>query len=178
MRTRLAVILAAAAIIGWAVAIYAVFASYSRDRSSSGWSHGVEQEAPHEHATEEGPPVIKLSDLPSIGFDSATIARIEPNFHVLNAALVTLVELHEKYKSAADPAARNAQASSVIFHQTADRHEQKIESLLAEDLRTGFHAYMLRKEAEVGLHPDSAWHVHGSPESRNPLPLYRHPERK
>ena len=171
-------ILATLALLGWSLGVALLFREYGQSDSGAAPLSGMHEEPvepEHDHATDEGPPVIKLADL--VDFDSATVSRIEPHFHVLNAALVTLVELHQRFLSTPDPDRRRyASISSVTFHQTADKHEQMIEALLTPELRARFHQYMLQREAEVGLHPDPAWHVHGSRDSKDPVPLFRHPE--
>jgi hypothetical protein len=166
MRTRSLLVLSTVALLGWAGLVWKLFEEYDRPHDDGARLEQYE-EAQHEHATEEGPPVIKLAELPAVGFDSAMLARIEPHFHVLNAALVTLVELNERFEHSKSSENEVFLASAVTFHQTAQRHERMIEAILDDRLRTAFHKYLLSREAAAGLQPDPAQHVHPSAESRN-----------
>ena len=132
--------------------------------------------APYEPATREGPPVIVLRHLESRGFDSTTREIIEPHFHVLNAALVTIVELKADYDAADNSLQRNRlRDDAVHFHTTADRHEEQIERLLDDGLRARFHDYVREREAAVGLHQDTVWHRHDDPAHRGVSPGFETP---
>jgi hypothetical protein len=126
---------------------------------------------PYEPATVEGPPVISLRHLANRGFDAATLDLIEPHFQVLNAALVTIVELKGAYDTATyQPLRQRLRSEAVYFHTTADTHEERIERLLPEDLGQRFHAYVREREAAAGLHQDTVWHRHENPEHRGVSP--------
>lgn len=167
MKTRSLLILSAVALLGWAGLVWKLFEGYDRPHDDTPSLEQFE-EPRHEHATNEGPPVIKLAELPSLGFDSLTIARIEPHFHVLNAALVTLVELQDRFKTSKSSENDVFVASALTFHQTAERHERMIEALLTDRLRSEFLRYVLRREAGAGLQPDPRRHDHASAEERTP----------
>ena len=152
---------AAAGILGWALLVIFMF-------DPPGWlTREPQRQTVHpayEPATIEGPPVIVLRHLRDRGFDAATLEQIEPHFHVLNAALVTIVEVKEKYEDATFDALRNRlRGEAVYFHSTADMHEEQIERLLPEDLSERFHAYVREREAAAGLHQDTVWHRHDNP---------------
>lgn len=67
-----------------------------------------------------------LSDLSELGFDEFVVHDIEPNFHVLNAALVTLVELHAQFDAETAPERkRGIESKAGVFHITADMHEER-----------------------------------------------------
>lgn len=126
----------------------------------------------------EGPAVIEIRHLESRGFDSATLDLIEPHLHVLNAALVTIVELKTEYDTARSvPQRERLRVAAVHFHTTADRHEEQIERLLNEELRARFHEYVREREAAAGLHQDSVWHRHDEPAHRGVSPGFETPRR-
>jgi hypothetical protein len=107
-------------------------------------------------ATSEGPPVIVLNELQKRGLDEASAELIEPHFHVLNAALVTMVELQEKYDAADSIARRQYNATAIPFHITADLHQRVIIGLLPMPQETIFDHYVQERKRVVGLHD---WHV-------------------
>ena len=153
--------LAAAGILGWALLV--IFMFDPPDWLTREWQP-QEVHPAYEPATLEGPPVIVLRQLRERGFDTATLEQIEPHFHVLNAALVTIVELKEKYEATTLDALRNRlRGEAVYFHTTADTHEEQIERLLPENLSERFHAYVREREAAAGLHQDTVWHRHDNP---------------
>jgi hypothetical protein len=165
--------LAVSAVLGWALLIFFMF-------SPPDWlSREPEPLTSHpryEPASREGPPVILMRNLESRGFDSATLALVEPHFHVLNAALVTIVELKAEYDAANVGTQRTRlRADAVHFHNTADRHEEQIELLLNDDLRARFHEYVRKRESAVGLHQDTVWHQHDDPAHRGVSPGFDTP---
>ena len=158
----------AAGILGWALLVIFMF-------DPPDWLTREPQQQPahpsYEPATIEGPPVIVLRHLRERGFDAATLEQIEPHFHVLNAALVTIVDLKESYEAATYELARNRfRREAVYFHTTADRHEEQIERLLPDNLRERFHAFVREREAAAGLHQDTVWHRHDNPEHQGVSP--------
>jgi hypothetical protein len=166
-------LLAAAGMFGWALLVIVLFSPPEwLDRTPE----PTRTHAPYEPATREGPPVIVLRHLESRGFDSATLDLIEPHFHVLNAALVTIVELKAEY-DATDFAPQRSRlvADAVHFHNTADRHEEQIERLLGDELRARFHGYVREREAAAGLHQDTVWHRHEDPAHRGVSPGFDTP---
>ena len=164
MNNRTALLVALLGMVGWAIAVWLLFGD-SSDKLRLGSSyHPQPANETADHTTAEGPPLIRLVDLPALGFDDATIQRIEPHFHVLNAALVTLVELHEQYDTATTAdIRRHLQSEAVSFHMTADRHEESIEGALPARLVAPFHDYMRRRERAAGLPEDAEWHLHRRP---------------
>ena len=163
MRDRTAILIVLAGLAGWVVAVWILFAGESRSSFSSD-SHVQPFHQTAEHATAEGPPVIRLADLPPLGFENASVQRIEPHFDVLNAALVTLVELHEQYDTASTASIRqHLQSEAIAFHITADRHEESIEAVLPPALVSPFHNYMRTRERAAGLPEDAEWHLHRGP---------------
>ncbi len=166
-------LLAVGATLGWALLIIFMF---SPPAWMSGPREPLRTHPAYEPATREGPPVIVLRSLEGRGFDSATLDLIEPHFHVLNAALVTIVELKALYDAATDAPLRNRlRTDAVHFHTTADRHEEEIERLLGDDLRARFHEYVREREAAVGLHQDTLWHRHDDPAHRGVSPGFETP---
>jgi alkylhydroperoxidase family enzyme len=166
-------LIAATGMLGWALLVMIMF-------SPPGWLNRTPERttthAPYEPATREGPPVIVLRHLESRGFDSTALDLIEPHFHVLNAALVTIVELKAEY-DAADLNSRRTRLriDAVHFHTTADRHEEQIERLLGDELRARFHGYVREREAAAGLHQDTVWHRHEDPAHRGVSPGFDTP---
>ncbi|MGH7449079.1 MAG: hypothetical protein ACRELT_16015 [Longimicrobiales bacterium] len=153
--------IAAAGMLGWALLVIFMFdpPDWLTSEPPRQTVHPV-----YEPATIEGPPVIVLRHLRERGFDGVTLEQIEPHFHVLNAALVTIVELKEKYEAATFDVLRSRlRGEAVYFHTTADKHEEQIERLLPEDLSERFHAYIREREAAAGLHQDTVWHRHDNP---------------
>ena len=150
------------AVAGWVFALWAIFRSVGAPAEYSGWSHRLAETAA------DSLQIVRLTDLAEEGFDTASMRRIQPHVDVLNAAMTTVISFHREYEAATSPLERrSAEQSAAAFHETATRHEQEIESDLSPSLRGRFHAYILRRESEVGLNPDSTWHVHGSAASRN-----------
>ncbi len=161
-------LLVGGAMLGWALLITFMF-------SPPDWLNRtpepVTTHLPYEPATREGPPVIVLRDLARRGFDSAALDMIEPHFHVLNAALVTIVELKAEYDAVDNSLQRDRlRVDAVHFHTTADRHEEQIERLLSDELRQRFHEYVREREAAAGLHQDTVWHRHDDPAHRGVSP--------
>lgn len=159
---------AAAGLLGWALLVIFMF-------DPPDWLTREPRPQPlhstHEPATIEGPPVIVLRHLRERGFDAATLEQIKPHFHVLNAALVTIVELKESYDAATyEPARDRLRGEAVYFHTTADKHEEQIERLLPDELRERFHAYVREREPAAGLHTDTIWHRHDDPAHRGVSP--------
>ena len=148
------------ATLGWGLLITVMF-------SPPEWLNNdppAREHAPYEPATLEGPPVITLRALRARGFDETQLEAIEPHFHVLNAALVTIVELMRAYNANSDAAVRlNLRQQAVYFHNTADMHEEQIERLLPLELQQQFHTYIREGEAKAGLHTDTIWHRHDDP---------------
>ena len=108
-------------------------------------------------ATVEGPPVIVLKELEKRGLDEKSAENIEPHFHVLNAALVTMVELQARYVLADAEQQKALNAEAVPFHATADRHQRAILELLPMPQETIFDNYVAERKRVVGLndwHPD------------------------
>jgi len=174
VRDRTVFWVAAFGLLGWAVAVVMVFASseWSELKSNGPWH------SRHEPATMEGPPVIILRHLSDRGFDPASIRAIEPHFHVLNAALVTIVELKQAYEMSSSESDRDRRLGEAVhFHTTADRHEELIENLLTPQLRERFHGYVREREAEAGLHADTPWHKHEDPAHRGISPGFETPWR-
>ena len=165
---RTVFLLAGAAALGWALVVVLMV-------SPPDWLTLEPPAAPvhqrYEPATIEGPPVILLRHLATRGFDAGTLELIEPHFHVLNAALVTIVELKEAYETTLEERAQERiRGEAVYFHATADMHEEQIERLLPIPLRDRFHAYVREREAGAGLHDDARWHQHGDPGHRGISP--------
>ena len=166
----LMIAIAAAGVLGWALLVVFMFSppDWSRREPPASTDHPV-----YEPATREGPPVIILRHLRERGFDAGTLDQIEPHFHVLNAALVTIVELKDAYEAATLGAVRDLlRGEAVYFHTTADRHEEQIERLLPADLRELFHAYVREREAAAGIHSDTVWHRHEDPVHRDLSPEF------
>lgn len=169
----LMIALAAAGVLGWALLVVFMFSppDFSKREPPPSTDHTV-----HEPATREGPPVIILRHLRERGFDAATLDQIEPHFHVLNAALVTIVELKDAYEAATFGEVRDLlRGEAVYFHTTADRHEEQIERLLPIDLRERFHEYVREREAAAGIHSDTIWHQHADPLHRDVSPDFDTP---
>ena len=168
-------LLVGGAMLGWALLVTFMF-------SPPGWvtrtPEPLSTHAPYEPATREGPPVIVLRHLESRGFDSDTLDMIEPHFHVLNAALVTIVELNADYDAVDNAPQRDRLRNDAVhFHTTADRHEEQIERLLSDELRERFHEYVREREAAAGLHQDTVWHRHDDPAHRGVSPGFETPRR-
>jgi hypothetical protein len=122
--------------------------------------------------------VITLQQLAAQGFDAAALEEVEPHVHVLNAALVTIVELKNAYDGATyEPSRQRLRSEAVHFHTTADMHEEQIERILPDELRERFHTYVREREAAVGLHEDTAWHAHDDPAHRGVSPGFETPGR-
>jgi hypothetical protein len=86
---------------------------------------------------------------------------VQTHVQVLNAALVSLVELHQEYDATTVPSARDSiQRKAMLFHKTADEHEEEIERTLTEGRRDGFHQLMRERERLAGLPDDARWHSH------------------
>jgi len=161
MKERTAYILATLGGLGWFLVVVLIFNPPDWLATSAVRSDSTRVHPSHEPATIEGPPIIKLRDMDSVGLDVQTLARIEPHFHVLNAALVTLVELHRAYDTASFKELRERiQQESRFFHQTADLHEERIEGMLSDLDRERFHRYLRDREFAAGLPEDSASHTH------------------
>ncbi len=159
-------------IVGWALFVIVMFRDWSQGPSGS-----LDRDRVHEReqATEEGPPVIKLGDLAALGFSESLVRHIEPYFHVLNAALVTLVELHAQFDAESTAEGkRTIEGRAGVFHVTADMHEQRIESALPDPLKAEFHAYMRRKETAAGLPNEERWHLHEQDPKSRRLPKLEH----
>ena len=164
MNNRTALVVALLGMLGWAIAVWLLFDGTPNELQIRTTGHARSANETADHVNAEGPPVIRLGDLPLLGLNEATIQRIEPHFHVLNAALVTLVELHEQYDTATTAAIRrHLQSEAVSFHLTADRHEESIEGALPAPLVAPFHDYMRRRERDAGLPEDAEWHLHRQP---------------
>lgn len=160
------------AVVGWSLLVVVLFRDWGRPREPD-----LRQVMTHhgETATQEGPPVIRLRDLDSLQFEPRVIQDIEPHFHVLNAALVTLVELHLDHDSELEPQRKQAiEQSASSFHVTADLHEELIEARLPPQLVAAFHAYMRAKETAAGLPNDERWHRHDSGTHRTERPTLDH----
>ena len=114
-------------------------------------------------ATAEGPPVIVLSELQQRGLDSASAELIEPHFHVLNAALVTLLELQAEYDSTTPPKQRALNARAIPFHVTADRHQREIINLLPMPQESIFDNYVEARKRLVGLRDPHTQHREENP---------------
>jgi hypothetical protein len=109
----------------------------------------------------EGPPVLELKDLSGLGLAYSDVRAVESHVEVLNAALVSLVELHNEYDASTNVAVRDSiQRKSTLFHKTADEHEEQIERMLKEEQRDGFHNLVRERERFAGLPDDAAWHAH------------------
>lgn len=150
-------------ILGLAViVVLLVYASRTnQNRTSIDVAHPSEYEVRME-ATKEGPPVIVLAELEKRGLDSTTAEVIEPHFHVLNAALVTLVELQEDYDAATLKQQRALNAQAVPFHLTADRHQREILALLPMPQETIFDNYVEERKLISGLRD---WHTQHTEEN-------------
>lgn len=165
--------LATSAVLGWALLIIFMF---SPPEWLSQESEPLTTHPWYEPETREGPPVILLRDLEGRGFDKSTLALVEPHFHVLNAALVTIVELKSEYDASGfAPQRTRLRTDAVHFHTTADRHEEQIERLLNEKHRARFHEYVREREAAAGLHQDTLWHRHDDPAHRGVSPGFDTP---
>ena len=114
-------------------------------------------------ATNEGPPLIVLSELQKRGLDSARAAMIEPHFHVLNAALVTLLELQAEYDSTTPPKQRALNARAIPFHVTADRHQREIINLLPMPQESIFDNYVQERKQLAGLRDPHTQHREENP---------------
>jgi hypothetical protein len=107
--------------------------------------------------TSDLPPVIRLDDLVPLGFDTTTLYLIEPSFHLLNGALVTLAELKSSYDRSTDAAERTRlNRYAVPFHITADTHQRAILTQLAPPSDSVFDRYVESRKRAVGL---TDWHV-------------------
>jgi hypothetical protein len=168
-------ILALAAAIGWGIVVVLMISppDWLTPDAPPGPPH-----PPYEPATIQGPPVITMRDLAAGGFDATALESIEPHVHVLNAALVTIVELKEAYESTTHQQTRQrVRGEAVYFHTTADMHEEQIERILPEELRERFHAFVREREAAAGLHQDTTWHQHDDPAHRGVSPGFETPQR-
>jgi hypothetical protein len=118
-------------------------------------------------AASDGPPVIVMNELQKRGLDEESAELVEPHFHVLNAALVTMVELLDKY-NAADSAGRlQYNANAIPFHITADLHQRAIIALLPMPQETIFDNYVQERKRIAGLRD---WHIdHTRPTSPGAL---------
>ena len=107
--------------------------------------------------TSDLPPVIRLEDLVPLGFDTTTLYLIEPSFHLLNGALVTLAELKQSYDRSTDEGERTRlDRYAVPFHITADTHQRAILTQLTPPRDTVFDRYVEARKRAVGL---MDWHV-------------------
>jgi hypothetical protein len=107
--------------------------------------------------TSDLPPVIRLDDLVPLGFDTTTLYLIEPSFHLLNGALVTLAELKQSYDRTTDNTERTRlNRYAVPFHITADTHQRAILMQLAPPTDSVFDRYVEGRKRAVGL---TDWHV-------------------
>jgi hypothetical protein len=76
---------------------------------------------------------LKLKDLSGMRLEYSEVPPVESHVEVLNAALVSLVELHNEYDASSNPAVRHSiQRKSILFHKTAEEHEEQIERMLKE----------------------------------------------
>jgi hypothetical protein len=119
--------------------------------------------------TSDLPPVIRLEDLVPLGFDTTTLYLIEPSFHLLNGALVTLAELKQSYDRSTDSAERTRlNRYAVPFHITADTHQRAILTQLTPPTDSVFDRYVEGRKRAVGL---TDWHVdHRRPRPATELP--------
>jgi hypothetical protein len=123
-----------------------------------------ESDAPYIVETTHLAPVIAIDDLTALGFDTATIYRIEPHFASLNTALVAMGELKKSYDATEDVRRRNElNAYAIPFHLTADRHLRFILSVLKPPQDSLFDRYVAERKRAVGLED---WH----PDHRQPTP--------
>jgi hypothetical protein len=160
-------------VLGWALLIIFMF---SPPEWLSRAPEPVTNHPRYEPATREGPPIVLLRHLESRGFESATLALVEPHLYVLNAALVTIVALKAEYDAVTvGPQRTRLRVDAVHFHNTADRHEEQIERLLNDELRARFHEYVREREAAAGLHQDTVWHQHDDPAHRGVSPGFDTP---
>lgn len=107
--------------------------------------------------TRDLPPAILLDDLVPLGFDTTTLYAIEPHFHLLNGALITLAELKMSYDSSTDANHRaSLNAYAVPFHLTADTHQRAILNRLRPPLDSVFDRYVENRKRAVGI---VDWHV-------------------
>lgn len=175
---RTLIIIAIVGALGWGLLVVLVFTAPWQSQAGA---NNMVQHASYEPATIEGPPVLLLRHLRERGFDEAALDAIEPHLHVLNAALVTIVELKQRFEEATvDPLRQRLRSEAVHFHTTADLHEEQIERLLPDSLSGSFHTYIRERESAVGLHSDTMWHRHADPAHRgvspgfetNPHPLH------
>ena len=161
--TRIA--LSAFALIGWAVAAVLMITGgpnlnpFNRrgdpDPVSLPRTPRVAVEQP------EGPPVLQLQNLIGLNLSMKEVRAVESHIEVLNAALVSLVELHNEFDASKDSAVRDSiQRKSTLFHKTADEHEEQIERLLTEEQRDRFHNIVRERERFAGLPDDATWHAH------------------
>ena len=158
---RLGIVLLVAAAIGIVVAFVYAFRENRREVGSGRVPHPSEYDE-RMRATVEGPPVIVLSELEKRGLDEKIAEVIEPHFHVLNAALVTLVELQEKYDAATPKQQRGLNARAVPFHITADRHQREIIGLLPMPQESIFDNYVQERKKISGLRD---WHTQHTEEN-------------
>lgn len=106
--------------------------------------------------TQDMPPIITVSDLVPLGFDTTTLYTIEAHIHVLNGALVTLADLKRAYDDTADVRERQRlNAYAIPFHITADTHQRAILNALRPPLDSVFEQYVEDRKTMVGLQD---WH--------------------
>lgn len=166
MKDRTKILLSAFSLLGWGVAATFLISGtgprlnlFNRD----GDRGAVSLSRPGRAAIDqpEGPPVLELKDLAGLGLAFSDVRAVESHVEVLNAALVSLVELHSEYDASTNAAARDSiQRKSILFHKTADEHEEQIERILRDDQREGFHNLVRERERIAGLPDDAAWHAH------------------
>ena len=151
------------AVLG-AVLFYAYSLNKNRPPRTRDLAHMSEYDE-RMRATHEGPPVIVLSELEKRGLDSESAELIEPHFHVLNAALVTLVELQAKYDSAAPGQQLDLNARAFPFHTTADRHQREIMIILPMPQESIFDNYVQERKRVAGLRDWHSQHREENPPS-------------
>ena len=110
----------------WTLFVILVFESWSNDRPSSLQDTRPVHASPD---TIDVPPIITMQDLRDLEFPDSLLRRIQPDFYVLNSALVTLVTLHQQFDTAQSAANRHGiEERAGVFHITADIHEETIEA--------------------------------------------------
>ena len=119
--------------------------------------------------TKDLPPMITVSDLAPLGFDTTTLYMIEAHVHVLNGALVTVAELKRSFDATTDERHRQRlNAYAIPFHVTADMHQRAILNVLRPPLDTTFDRYVESRKKTAGLED---WHTdHRAQGSGSELP--------